>query len=67
MTGVAAQLRRADVMLGAGRFGDAITLIAPVVAAEPDNGRAWALLAQAQLGAGQPGRRARCRRPRRRS
>ncbi len=54
MTDVPAQLRRADVMLGAGRFAEAITLIAPVVAAEPDNSRAWALLAQAQLGAGKP-------------
>lgn len=54
MTGVRAQLRRAEVMLGAGRFSDAITLLAPVVAAEPDNSRAWALLAQAQLGGGNP-------------
>jgi tetratricopeptide (TPR) repeat protein len=54
MTDVPAQLRRADVMLGAGRFAEAIALIAPVVAAEPDNSRAWALLAQAQLGAGNP-------------
>jgi tetratricopeptide (TPR) repeat protein len=49
-----AELSRADVMLGAGRFAEAITLIAAVLAAEPDNGRAWSLLAQAQIGAGQP-------------
>lgn len=54
MSDVAAQLSRADVMLGAGRFAEAITLIAPVLAAEPDNSRAWSLLAQAQIGAGQP-------------
>jgi tetratricopeptide (TPR) repeat protein len=51
---VAAQLRRADVMLGAGRFSEARTLVAAVLAAEPDNSRAWSLLAQAQIGAGQP-------------
>jgi len=54
MTDVGAQLRRADVLLGAGRFAEAVTLIAPVVAAEPENTRAWALLAQAHLGAGKP-------------
>ena len=54
MSDAATALRRADVLLGAGRFAEAIALIAPVVAAEPDNGRAWSLLAQAQLGAGQP-------------
>ena len=55
MTDAAARLGRADILLGAGRFSEAIGIIAPVVAAEPENGRAWALLAQAQLGAGQPG------------
>jgi tetratricopeptide (TPR) repeat protein len=54
VTDAASALRRADVLLAAGRFAEAITLIAPVVAAEPDNGRAWSLLAQAQLGVGKP-------------
>jgi tetratricopeptide (TPR) repeat protein len=54
VTDAATALRRADVLLGAGRFGAAIALIAPVVAAEPDNSRAWSLLAQAQLGVGKP-------------
>jgi tetratricopeptide (TPR) repeat protein len=54
VTDAATALRRADVLLGAGRFADAIALIAPVVAAEPDNSRAWSLLAQAQLGVGKP-------------
>ncbi len=54
MSHIAAQLSRADVMLGAGRFAEAITLIAAVLAAEPDSSRAWSLLAQAQIGAGQP-------------
>jgi tetratricopeptide (TPR) repeat protein len=40
-------------MLAAGRFADASTLITAVLAAEPDNSRAWSLLAQAHLGAGQ--------------
>jgi len=51
---VATQLSRADAILAAGRFAEAITLVAAVVGAEPDNGRAWSLLAQAQIGAGQP-------------
>lgn len=54
MTEVAAKLGRADLLLGAGRFDEAVAIIAPVVAAEPENTRAWALLAQAQLGAGRP-------------
>lgn len=54
MTQTAAALGRADILLGSGRFGQAISVIAGVVAAEPENGRAWALLAQAQLGAGRP-------------
>jgi tetratricopeptide (TPR) repeat protein len=54
VSAVTAELTRADVMLSAGRFAEAITLIAAVLAAEPDNSRAWSLLAQAQIGAGQP-------------
>lgn len=54
MTDAATALRRADLMLGAGRFAEAIALIAPVVAAEPDNSRAWSLLAQAHIGSGNP-------------
>ena len=54
MNDVATQLSRADAILAAGRFAEAITLVAAVVGAEPDNGRAWSLLAQAQIGAGQP-------------
>jgi tetratricopeptide (TPR) repeat protein len=41
-------------MLSAGRFAEAITLIGAVLAAEPDSSRAWSLMAQAQVGAGQP-------------
>jgi tetratricopeptide (TPR) repeat protein len=48
------QLQRAKVMIDVGRFPDAITLLAPVIAAEPDNGVAWSLLAQAQIGADKP-------------
>ena len=53
MSDAAAELRKADLMLGAGRFAEATTLIAAVLAAEPDNSRAWSLLAQAHLGTGQ--------------
>ncbi len=49
-----AQLQRADVMVGLGRHGEAISLLAQVVAAQPDHGEAWGLLAQAQLAAGKP-------------
>jgi tetratricopeptide (TPR) repeat protein len=54
MTGAAGQLQRARAMIDVGRFDDAITLLGPVVAAEPDNDRAWALLAQAHIGAQRP-------------
>jgi tetratricopeptide (TPR) repeat protein len=39
-------------MASADRYAEAITIAAQVIAAEPDNGRAFAILAQAQLGAG---------------
>lgn len=54
MTSGPDQLQRAKVMIDVGRFPDAIALLAPVIAAEPDNDVAWSLLAQAQIGADKP-------------
>jgi tetratricopeptide (TPR) repeat protein len=54
VTGAPDQLQRAKVMIDVGRFPDAIALLAPVIAADPDNGVAWSLLAQAQIGADKP-------------
>ncbi len=39
-------------MLDLGRYDEAGRLLAQVVAEEPENGRAWCLLARAHLGAG---------------
>src|SRR5260370_39147035 len=43
---------RATTMLDLGRYDDASSLLARVVAAEPDSSRAWCLFARAHLGAG---------------
>jgi tetratricopeptide (TPR) repeat protein len=47
-------LARAEVMIAASRYAEAVALVAPVVAAEPDNDHAWCQLAQAHLGLGKP-------------
>ena len=48
-------LGRADELLHQGRAGQAATLLAPVVGAEPGNVDAWLLLARARLALGRPG------------
>ena len=45
MTGVAPDLARASAMLDVKRYSQAARLLAVVVAADPENGRAWCLLA----------------------
>jgi tetratricopeptide (TPR) repeat protein len=45
-------LTRAATMLDLGRYDDASTLLARVVAADPGSSRAWCLFARAHLGAG---------------
>jgi len=52
MTGVAPDLARASAMLDVKRYSQAASLLAVVVAADPENGRAWCLLAAAHLGNG---------------
>jgi tetratricopeptide (TPR) repeat protein len=44
------ELARASTMLDVGRCDEATALLSRVVAAEPDSGRAWCLLARAHLG-----------------
>jgi tetratricopeptide (TPR) repeat protein len=46
------ELARAATMLDLGRYDEAGRLLAQVVADEPENGRAWCLMARAHLGAG---------------
>jgi tetratricopeptide (TPR) repeat protein len=46
------ELARAATMLDLGRYDEAGSLLAQVVADEPGNGRAWCLFARAHLGAG---------------
>jgi tetratricopeptide (TPR) repeat protein len=46
------ELARAATMLDLGRYDEAGSLLAQVVADEPTNGRAWCLFARAHLGAG---------------
>jgi Flp pilus assembly protein TadD len=48
-------LARAEAMISLGRHQDALTALAPIVAAEPDNCYALCLTAQAQLQLDQPG------------
>jgi len=45
------ELARASAMLDVRRFDEAAELLARVVAAEPESGRAWCLMARAHLGA----------------
>jgi tetratricopeptide (TPR) repeat protein len=45
------ELARASAMLDVRRFDEASQLLARVVAAEPESGRAWCLMARAHLGA----------------
>jgi tetratricopeptide (TPR) repeat protein len=52
MTASPADLSRARTMIDLGRFADAAAVLAVVVAATPDDGRAWCLLSRAQLGGG---------------
>jgi tetratricopeptide (TPR) repeat protein len=48
----AADLSRASAMIDLGRYGDAATLLAGVLASSPASSRGWCLLSRAQLGAG---------------
>ena len=45
------ELARASAMLDVRRYDEASRLLARIVAAEPDSGRAWCLMARAHLGA----------------
>jgi tetratricopeptide (TPR) repeat protein len=51
LTELKQELARAATMLDLGRYEEASTLLARVVAAEPDSSRAWCLFARAHLGA----------------
>ena len=50
-----ADVSRASTMIELGRFAEAIRALTAMVAASPHDGRAWCLLARAQLGNGSPG------------
>jgi tetratricopeptide (TPR) repeat protein len=50
MTGIRPDLARARVLLDLKRYAEAASLLALVVAVEPEDSRAWCLLAQAHLG-----------------
>ena len=52
MTETMVELTRATTMLDLGRYDEASSLLARVVAAEPESSRAWCLFARAHLGAG---------------
>lgn len=52
MNEIRQELTRATTMLDLGRYTEAGRLLAAVVASEPENARAWCLLARAHLGAG---------------
>jgi tetratricopeptide (TPR) repeat protein len=52
LTDLRQELARAATMLDLGRYDEASSLLARVVAAEPASGRAWCLFARAHLGAG---------------
>jgi tetratricopeptide (TPR) repeat protein len=54
MTDTGTKRDRAQVLLSMRRYEDAARVLAAVVAAEPDSGHSWCLLAQAELGAGRP-------------
>ncbi len=53
MTELSHELARAGAMLDLKRYDQAASLLARLVAAEPDSGRTWCLLARAHLGTGQ--------------
>jgi tetratricopeptide (TPR) repeat protein len=53
VTGVARDLARASALVDVRRYEQAVSLLARIVAAEPDDSRAWCLLATAHLGTGQ--------------
>ena len=55
MTEVARDLAQASVLLDLKRYDEAASLLARAVAAEPQDSRAWCLLAAAHLGAGRYG------------
>lgn len=48
----AGDLTRAAVMIDLGRYGDAASLLASVLATSPDSSRGWCLLSRAHLGSG---------------
>src|ERR1700678_1538682 len=50
MTGVAQALARASRMLDVRRYDEATSLLAQLVAAEPESSRAWCLMSRAHLG-----------------
>jgi tetratricopeptide (TPR) repeat protein len=52
VTGVARDLAQARMLLDLKRHDEAASLLAPIVAAEPENSQAWCLLAAAHIGAG---------------
>jgi tetratricopeptide (TPR) repeat protein len=52
MTEAGTDLAKASTMLDLGRYDDASSLLARVVAAEPGSSRAWCLFARAHLGVG---------------
>jgi tetratricopeptide (TPR) repeat protein len=52
MTELRQELARADAMLDMKRYDQACGVLARLVATEPENARAWCLLARAHLGAG---------------
>ncbi len=45
-TDITAELRRAESLIGVGRFDDAITALGRVVVVAPENAKAWCLMAQ---------------------
>ena len=53
MSGLSQELDRAQYMIDVKRYGEAVTLLAGVVAADPADSRAWCLLARAHAGQGQ--------------
>jgi predicted Zn-dependent protease len=50
MTEVAQGVARAGAMLNVKRYEQAVSLLASIVATEPDNSRAWCLLSLAHVG-----------------
>src|ERR1700744_3052933 len=54
MTELRQELARADAMLDMKRYDQACGVLSRLGAAEPENARAWCLLARAHLGAGRP-------------